>query len=218
MGNPCCVIAKRSGDREFLWYTKNFDRVIMKINTYKPNQMDKGNPNVAVVEWSNAAEDMRGQGFAYACYKTLTVDLNLILMSDTTQSEGSAGVWKKLIKDPDVVATVEYRSKRNEKLYSSIAIDDEGNVDSDIGDPWIDPQELTYYKEQIYGPPPDIRVFNKAGSYVRNPEHIKWLAAVEGDKELQKQVAYFRAGQKSKIYIYSKQYKKNKKMVPDWSV
>jgi len=218
MGNPCCVIAKRSGDREFLWYTKNFDRVIMKINTYKPNQMDKGNPNVAVVEWSNAAEDMRGRGFAYACYKTLTVDLNLILMSDTTQSEGSAGVWKKLIKDPDVVATVEYRSKRNEKLYSSIAIDDEGNVDSDIGDPWIDPQELTYYKEQIYGPPPDIRVFNKAGSYVRNPEHIKWLAAVEGDKELQKQVAYFRAGQKSKIYIHSKQYKKNKKMVPDWSV
>jgi hypothetical protein len=217
MGNPCCVIARRSGDRQFVWYTKNFDRVIMKINTYKPNQMDKGNPNVAVVEWSNAAEDMRGKGFAYACYKTLAVDLNLILMSDTTQSEGSAGVWKRFIKDPDLVATVEYKSDRNEKMYSSVVIDKEGEVDSDIGDPWQDPQELTYYKEQVYGPPPDMMAFNKAGSYIQNPKYVEWRSAVDGDENLQKQIAYLRAAQKSKIYIYGKGYSKSKKMVPDFS-
>jgi hypothetical protein len=217
MNMPCCVIADRNGGREFLWYDEGFNEVIMKIQTYKPNQMDKGNPNVAVVEWTNAAEHMRGKGFAYACYKTLVVDLNLILMSDTTQSEGSMGVWKKFINDKDIVATVEYKSDRNEKMYSSITADEEGNVDSDVGDPWIDPQEIVDYTEQIHGKAPDMYAFNKAGSYVSNPEYVKWKETVDNDKELQQQIRYHIAARKSKIYIYSKQFSKSKQMVPDFS-
>jgi len=216
MGMPCCVIADQGGNREFLWYDKGFNEVIMKIQTYKPNQMDKGNPNVAVVEWANAAQHMRGKGFAYACYKTLVVDLNIILMSDTTQSEGSMGVWKKFINDPDITATVEYKSNRNEKLYSSIVIDKEGNVDSDIGDPWIDPQEIAYYKEQIHGDPPDMYAFNDAGSYVYNPEYREWQDRVDADKNLQKQIAYYKAAQKSKVYVHAKNFSKEQK-VPDLS-
>ena len=80
----------------------------MKIGVWDNITSEDDYPNLKIVDWAIAEQEMRGKGFAYACYKTLIVNFDYILMSDSTQTPGSQAVWQKFLKDPDLVSLLQY--------------------------------------------------------------------------------------------------------------
>jgi len=249
-GYPCCVLYERYDESiRFHWYDKKFDKVVMSVYTWKPLKARK-NSNLRVVDWAVAAKKIRGKGIAYDCYKTLVTKLNIVLMSDRTQSKGSKYVWEKFISDKDLIALVQYDSEKTDRYgdskgyeYSPIEIDQEGNIHSAIGDPWVEEAEVDAYKKDIHGLEPERFVWKaKSEMTDEEKEQLKirrrtervWTISnrlspsggrmyYKKNPELEKYQnrlqkdkelqAMFRA-EKSTLFIYSRRHKKGQIKIP----
>jgi hypothetical protein len=209
-GRPCHVKYVSDDERDtmvFLWFSPDYKKIVMVISVWKEESVGKNSP-LRIVNWSNAAKLVRGTGFAYECYKALMSEFNFVLMSDKDQTEGSENIWIEFMRDEDLEAFVEYPNKpSNKKGYSSLTVDEEGNVLSDIGDPWISEDEIEDYIETKYS--------EKIGGY---PANIPAMAALMDadpkllakDPDINKMLNTMNA----RVFAYSDRFQQGKKALP----